>query len=241
MSILNDITLLTCTFNNNTLTKCMIMSFFKQTGLFVPVVIMDNGTVESCTDDMRSVFTVIDNTNFKLTPDFKQVSRNHCASIDYVLRHCVKTKYAILCDNDILFKPKIKDLLAFLDRYDSIDAVGQIELSKRGYRLFPFFCIINVEKMKKMNVRYFDENNCMNNLETKYDNTGHWLSNKILSNTPCGLDTGGSFLTEIKQKKWDIKEIKINDYITHFASASWRPGVKNRIISWLKQNEELFI
>lgn len=239
MNILDNLTLFTCTFNNNLLTKCMIMSCFKQIGVDLPVVIMDNGTKELCTDDMKEMFTVIDNSNFKLTKNYKQVSRNHCASIDYVLKNCINTKYVMLCDNDILFKPDIKKLLMFLNTFEEIDACGEIELSRRGYRLFPFFCIINVEKMKSENINYFDSKNCMNNLETNFDKNGNWSSNKYVSKNIKGLDTGGSFLSEIKNNHWEIKQIKINNFIKHFASASWNPAVKKNIVSWLTSNKNL--
>ena len=194
MGILNNLTVLTCTFNNNLLTKCMIMSLAKQLGFLPPVVIMDNGTKEFCSPDMREMYTVIDNTNFKITKNYNQISRNHCASIDYALKHCIKTKYVLLCDNDILFKPNVKELLKNLE---NADACGEVEKSSRGLRLLPFFCIIDVEKMKKDGVNYFDENDCMNNMETIFDDNGNWKSNKMLSSTPSGLDTGGSFLKEI--------------------------------------------
>lgn len=239
MNILDNLTLFTCTFNNNLLTKCMIMSCFKQFGVLLPVVIMDNGTKELCTDDMKNTFKVIDNSNFKLTKNYNQISRNHCASIDYALKNCIKTKYVMLCDNDILFKSDIKKLIEFLNTFEKIDACGEIELSKRGYRLFPFFCIINVEKMKLENINYFDDKNCMNDLETNFDENGNWESNKRISEILDGLDTGGSFLNEIKKNNWDIKEIKINKFIKHFASASWNPAVKNNIVSWLRANHNL--
>lgn len=240
MEILNNITLLTCTFNNNLLTKCMIMSLFKQLGKSIPVVIMDNGTKEFCTNDMKEIFTVIDNTNYKIIPNYKQVSRNHCASIDYALKNYIKTKYVLLCDNDILFKSSIKKLFNDLNILNEIDSVGEIELSKRGYRLFPFFCIINVEKMKLDKINYFNKNNCMNNMETKFDTNGNYESNIYLTKNIKGLDTGGSFLNEIKNKKWTILKIKLDKYIKHFAMASWNPKVKNNIYIWLKINESLF-
>ena len=74
-----DITLLTCSFNNNFMTSLMIKSFYKQVGIEVPVVIMDNGTKEFCTENMKEVFTVIDNTNYKITHNYHQDSKNHCS------------------------------------------------------------------------------------------------------------------------------------------------------------------
>jgi len=236
--MLSDITLFTCNFNNNLMTKCMIMSFFKQYGE-VPVVIMDNSTIEYCSDNIKSMFTVIDNTNFKIIKNYNQISRNHCASIDYVLKNCIKTKYVILCDNDVLFKPEIKTLL---NELDNIDAVGEIDYHKKlhkDWRLLPFFCIINVEKMKKENINYFDQNRCMNQYDTCFDDNGNWKNNIIKDNLEYG-DTGSSFLWDIQKANWNIKKIDLHKYINHYAMASWNPEVKYNIVNWLDINSNLW-
>ena len=223
MNLLNDITLFTCTFNNNLLTKCMIMSCFKQLKNDIPVIIMDNGTTEICTEDMKEVFKVIDNTNFKLTKNYNQVSRNHCSSIDYALKNCIKTKYVLLCDNDVLFKPSLNEFFDFLDTFDEIDCVGEIGWDfAKGDRLFPYFCIINVEKMNKENLSYFDNNSFVEN------------SNKAIIKN----DTGYSFYELIKNN-WNIKQIKLKNYIVHLGGASHRP--LQRKDKWLSQNKDLFM
>ena len=236
---IEDLTLLTCTFNNNLLTKCMIMSLVKQLGIDIPIVIMDNGTTELCTNEMREIFNVIDNSNYKITGNFGQISRNHCASIDYALKNLIKTKYVLLCDNDILFKPTVKDLI---ENMNDTDCVGEIEKDKCGkpWRVFPFFCIINVEKLKKENINYFDETRCMNELDTSFDEKGNWKADIRKSQKSFG-DTGSSFLWDIEKSNWKIDKIKLEDYILHFAMASWNPNVKNRIESWLTENRNLFI
>ena len=236
---LKDLTLLTCTFNNNLLTKCMIMSLIKQLGTDIPIVIMDNGTFELCTDEIKENFTVIDNSNYKITGNFNQISRNHCASIDYALKNHVKTKYALLCDNDILFKPEVKILI---ESITDVDCVGEIEKDKTGrpWRVFPFFCIINVEKLKNENINYFDKDRCMNELDTSFDEKGNWKGDVRKSQKPFG-DTGSSFLWDIEKANWGINEIKLNNYILHFAMASWNPNVKNKIEKWLIENRSLFV
>lgn len=243
MNILDDITLLTCTFNNNLLTKCMIMSCYKQLKKEIPIVIMDNGTTELCSSDLKEMFNVIDNSNYQLTKNYNQISRNHCASIDYAIKNLIHTKYMILCDNDILYNSNITKLIEELNKNDEIDCCGEIELHnklKYPFRLLPFFCIINVDKMKQQNINYFDENRCMNQLDTNFDNNGNWKNNIIKDNKEYG-DTGSSFLWDIQDKKWNIKNIKINNYIKHYAMASWNPQVKFNIPKWLSQNKDLFM
>ena len=76
--ILDNITLLMCTFNTNKMTTLAIKSLFKQLGRDIPVVLFDNGNKELCTEDMKEIFTVYDNSHYKLTGQQNQLSRNHC-------------------------------------------------------------------------------------------------------------------------------------------------------------------
>lgn len=216
--IIDEITVLTCSYNNNLLTKCMIMSLFKVVGRYVPVCIMDNGNKEICSGEMKEVFTVIDNTNFKITPNFNQVSKNHCAALDWALKNVIKTKYVLICDNDVLLKPSVLKLLEEKD----VDCIGEIGHDfADGDRIFPYFCIINLQKMKNENISYFVEKSFV---EDKKHN--------IIRN-----DTGWSFYNSIKNK-WKIKNISLNDYIVHLGGASHRPLQKRE--TWLNENKKLF-
>ena len=227
--IIDKLTLLTCSFNSNLLTTMMIKSIFKQLNKEIPVVIMDNSTKEFCTEDMKTVFTVIDNTNYKLTPNYNQVSKNHCASIDYAFKNYIKTKYVMLCDCDILFKPKIKELLNSNLEYD---AIGEISWDVTPpNRLLPYFCIINVEKFKNEKLNYFDVNRCMK----LYDKNGKELPNEIGA-VKGFFDTGCSFYEDIKNS-WSINQIKLDNYIVHLKGACFR---NKNITEWLKSNSNLF-
>lgn len=230
--ISTDITLLTCSYNNNLMTKMMIMSFLKQSKKDIPIVIMDNGTVEKCGQDLKDYFTVIDNTNFKLTPNYKQISKNHCSSIDYALKNCIKTKYVLLCDNDVLYKPSLNKFFDYLDTFEEIDCVGEIGWDDAPpNRLFPYFCIINVEKFKKEKLNYFDNDRCIGPGSKEIGHRG--------PGTPCWYkDTGCSFLEDITQLKWEIKQIKINDFILHFKNVSSKH--KSVLHNWLQINKSLY-
>ena len=75
---------------------------------------------------------------------------------------------------------------------------------------------------------------------TSFDEKGNWKSDIRKSQKSFG-DTGSSFLWDIEKSNWKINEIKLEDYILHFAMASWNPNVKNRIENWLTENRNLFI
>lgn len=233
--ILDDITLLTCTFNNNILTSLMIKSLFKQLKREIPVVIMDNGTKLKCTNGMKEVFEVIDNTNYKIIPNYNQVSRNHCASIDYALKNCIKTKYVLLCDNDILYKPGLDLFFEKIDKIQNLNCVGEISKIKGSVkRVLPFFCIMNVELFKTIN--YFDKNRCMNHCITIFNQNGEYNGRKLLNNKII-YDTGASFYEDLMKNKININEIKLDNLIIHLASASW--GKKN-YLGWLDKHRNLF-
>lgn len=221
---IKDLTLLTVSFNNNVLTGMMIKSFIKQFGEIPEIIIVDNGNKIPVDDGLKNLFTVLDNFQNKLIPNKLQPSRNHCATIDYALKHCIKTKYVLLVDNDILFKPKLKSFIKDFDetKYDAAGEIGYDVIPPN--RLFPYCCLINVEKMKKENLSYYDENRIIS-----FGMPGHF------SKKDDYYDTGSSFLEDIKS--WKILEIKLSDICIHMKGASLR---NKDYKSWLTDNKELF-
>lgn len=225
---LNDLTLLTVSFNNNLLTGMMIKSFFKQVGL-VKVVIVDNGTSIAIGDSFKRVFTVVDNMHQKITGDYRQCSKNHCSTIDYALKHLIMTDWVLLVDNDILFKPQTKEFLKLFDcaKYDCAGEIGWDDAPPA--RLFPYFCLINVRKFNDTKLSYFDDNRCIGPGSKEDGPRG--------INTSCWYkDTGCSFYEDIKDI-WAINEIKLTSYIAHMKCT----GEGNRdIAGFLKQNQMLW-
>lgn len=216
MDLINNITLLTVSFNNNLLTGFMIKSCFKQIGQIIPVCIIDTGKTQKCDKNMKELFDVYDCSNVKL-----RSSRQHCYAIDFALKNCIKTKYVMLCDNDILFKPEIMNLINFLNTRENLDAVGEIgwDLTPPN-RLFPYFCIINADKFKEEHLNYYDPKRIIKN---------HLILNKY--------DTGYSFYEDIKKNKWEINKIKMNDFIIHLKSGTLQ---RKSTLNWLKSHRDLF-
>ena len=203
---LSNYSLMTCTFNNNAMTCGMLLSFKTFIKANIPLFIIDNGTTELASPFMKKTFHVFDNSNYKFTKNYPCRSRTHAEAIEYALKHVINTKYVLLCDNDIIFKPKIQLLLNA--PFEPFDAIGEI-----GYdlvppnRLFPYFCIINVEKLKTENISY----------------------NRFIGHGTH--DTGCSFLEDIQAANWKIKPIKLDDYIYHLKGGTLHG--KN-YIQWLK-------
>ena len=103
----------------------------------------------------------------------------------------------------------IKNFLEIFDD-ESFDCAGEIGWDDAPpVRLFPYFCLINVEKFKKESLSYFDKNRIIENPPIGK------LTGLRGPNTKCWYhDTGSSFYEDIKNK-WKIKEIKLDDYIVH--------------------------
>ena len=216
---LKDLTLLTATFNNNTLTGIMLKSFSKQMGALPSVVIIDNGNKTPIDPRMKKAFYVVDNYKHKLLTDENQPSRNHCKAIEYALSNNVHTKWVLLVDNDILFKPSVKELLSTVD--DSIDCIGEIGWDViQPDRIFPYFCLINMDRYRQNNIHYYNPNKCMKLFDE------NWNELRNVPNGYYGLyDTGCSFLESIRRYNWNIQEILLNDYIVHLKNGSF--GNKN--------------
>lgn len=211
----SDLTLLTVSYNNNILTGMMLKSFYKMLNNYdIKIVIVDNGDQIPVDDNIKSIFTVIDNFNHKIIPKQENPSREHAASIDYAFKHVIDTKWCLLVDNDILFKENIKTLFDTLD-LNKFDCMGEIGWDcTPPDRLFPYMCLINIEKFKQDNLNYYDRNRII------YD----WKKlNKY--------DTGFSFYEDIKNT-WIIKNIKLSDYIIHLKSGT----LQNKdYLKWLKK------
>lgn len=197
---LSNISILSATFNRHDFTLSMIGSFAMTFKTLQNMIIIDNSDSVSLPNNVSKIVRVIDNTNFKNTPNYHQPSKNHCASIDWVLRTQIKTKYCMLCDNDILFKPAVISLLQDYDQYDAIGEIGWDKVPPA--RLYPYWCIINVEFMRKHRIKYYDETRCM------VDN--------------ATMDTGCSFLHDMQAASAKIKTIKLSEYIIHLKGGTLR-------------------
>lgn len=224
---LDDITLLTVSFNNNILTGMMLKSFRKQCGrLPNDVVIVDNGTTFPIDDTLRKIFTIVDNYQHQLLPDEHQPSRNHGAAIDFALKHVIHTKWCLLVDNDILYKPSLRSFLSKID--DTYDIYGEIgwDITPPD-RLFPYFCLINTEKFNTEGRNYFVRNRyisyCMPNCHDITVHNHH--------------DTGCSFYEDI-YRTWSIYNINMDDYMVHLKGGMLK---HKNIYKWFDEHRELIM
>lgn len=201
--MISDLTLLTCNYNTSDMTIKMLESFFMFTQAPIPTVIVDNSDKEDLSIVCHKLFTVINNRNYKITGDYKQCSKNHAAAIDYALKNTINTKYCLLCDSDVIFKPDINKFIEFRHDYDIVGSINHEFIEPA--RLLPYCCIIDVEKFKSENRNYFDNARCIE-------------PNIVLGKGHVNYikyDTGASFYEDIKDS-WKIKNFNdISNYYVH--------------------------
>lgn len=208
----DGLTFLTCHYIYKNVTDTFVSSFKKQIGgvHLKDLIIVDNSpNTESLysSDEIR----VIDNHDYKLTKnndDGNGISKNHCQTIDYILKNRIETNYCCLCDNDILFKPAIKNFIELHRKYDIVGEIGFDNWPPE--RLYPYLCLINVEKMKNCRLNYFDPMKMQLKNNTGFNPSCQW-----------SYDTGCSFLEKVrKQPDWRIKKVKLTDFIVHKGAGS---------------------
>lgn len=213
-NILNNITLFTVNFNNMYMTCRMLESFFYNCDFNIPFYIVDNSTInEKNVDLIYNNFNIIDNKNFKILNDLNDISKNHSLTIDYILYNVIKTDYVILCDNDVIFKSELNNILK---EYMEYDTIGTIE---DGYvpplRITPVFCIINLKKLKADKIKYYIENKCKVSI-TPFKKTTFLYGQNYEIPVEYYYDTGSAFYEQIVEKNWNIKNINPNNYYEHF-------------------------
>ena len=231
MKVVHNCTLISASFNNATLTRIMLFSLFNK-GIVPHIMIIDNGSTDFFVPDemeRRCGITVIDNHNYKLTKNWGkgQVSKNHCHSLQYALSR-VSTEWAIICDNDILFKPSITRFFDII--FDnSADIIGEIGYDAvKPARLFPYLCAIKMNSIRNRNIAYFDPTRCM-----------------IPGVDECGIrcnlyDTGYSFYVDARSAGLTIKPICLDDYCVHYLHASQTSSnVRIPLNEWINMHSNL--
>ena len=219
-------------FNTPLMTECLIHSinhFTPNTNIYI----FDNSDKEPFTAIFDNV-KIIDNTkgqiiNFdewlkgfpnkvKNSPINHYGSAKHC----YTIQKCmdILQKNFLLMDSDILLKRDVSGLF----QEDCIFVSEVRNKNKRLARVLPFLCFINTLMCKEKNIKYFN---------------GDYMLE--IGNKRKDVDTGGWFFEETKNIKH--KNIIYNDYIEHFAAASYIGKTRRKSESpfkWILNNEKLW-
>ena len=160
----NFVTVCICNFNTRRLCINALKTFnaFHQKSKYnYQFIIVDNSSKEECfklndvPDDFKYPVQIVDNTKQQV---FKYVNNSadyrHSRNVQYAIDIC-NTKKFVLCDSDVFFKKSIDCLI---DNCKLVSAGICRNTDPRGQRFLPFLQIFNIEKMRKYNLKFLDDN-----------------------------------------------------------------------------------
>ena len=194
---MEDLTLITCSYNTPTITLTMLKSFMSTHNKTQRLVLCDNST----NDDTKKL---LDDSK---VPYVSNPGYSHGQGINEAIKLC-KTKYALLVDTDIVF---LKDHTDIFNQFVEMDltVMGKVEGDRGGKSIFnrvnPWHCFINVDHIKQHNILFFEEDRMKKSFTTE----------RI-------YDIGSTFFEDVKKAKLKIGNVDLsNKYYIHLEGMSW--------------------
>jgi hypothetical protein len=192
---MENLTLISCSYNTPDVTITMLRSFFTYHGK-TEVLIIDNST-NNDTEELLESYNI---------PFIRNKGGLHIQSVDTLLSN-VKTKYALLVDTDIIF---YKDHTPIFNKFKEMELtmLGEICGDRGGKkihnRVHPWHCFLDIETIKQHKIKFY-------NPEKQFSK-----SDKI-------YDVGCTFFEDIKNCNLKIGDIKLEgSYYKHYEGMSWR-------------------
>jgi len=194
---MNDLTLITCSFNTPDITLTMLRSWMSVHNSTQRLVLVDNST------DDKTKGLLFDNK----IPYTSRPGLSHGQGVNEALKLC-KTKYALLVDTDVIF---LKNHTDIFEQFKSMDLaiMGKVEGDRGGKKIYnrvnPWHCFIDVERIKEHGITFFNEEKMKNSFKT----------DKI-------YDIGSTFLEDIKKAGLKIGNVDLEkNYFLHLEGMSW--------------------
>jgi len=149
VSILDDWTLITCSFNTPEVTVAMLRSFAAHhPGGPHRLLLVENSTEPGTARRLDA----------EGVPYLPNPGGRHSPSVDLALARCA-TRHAILVDTDVLFLRSLESVLTGFTRHD-LALLGRVEGDRGGHRLHPrvhpWFCLIDVARVREHRIRFHD-------------------------------------------------------------------------------------
>jgi len=189
---MNDLTLITCSYNTPDIILTMLKSFHQSNNTCDKLVIIENSTNDETAKILKE----------NNIPFYVPGTRRHSEGVQAAFDICT-TKYALLVDTDIIFKKDVDPVLKQCKEND-ISLLGEVCGNRGGRvintRIHPWFCFINIDNIKKYNIKFWDSRRFGN-----------------------GYDVGCSFFEDIRKNGLNVGDIKMDPfYYTHYEGMSWR-------------------
>ena len=207
------VTICICNFNTRKLLANALRTFnivHQKSKYNFQFVIVDNSNKEKCfnqsdiPDDFRYDVQIVDNTKEQV---FKYVNGHadykHSKNVQYAMDMC-NTKKFVLCDSDIFF---IKPIDQLIDDCKLVSSGIRKNSDPRGQRFLPFLQVFDLEKLRKYQLRFLDDD--FNQSNYKY---------KFLLGHGTNVFTGVILTYQILEKYSDeFINVQINNYIRHLS------------------------
>jgi SAM-dependent methyltransferase len=209
---MEDLTLITCSYNTPEVTMVMLQSFMQchPEGSH-KIIISENSTNDATSKMLDSVGITY----------LRNPGSPHAQALDVALDKC-ETTYALVVDTDIIFHKSCEKLLTTLRRQKAT-ILGQFCGDRGGFllhpRIHPWFMMLNVAKLREKNIRFYDPVRvAASHSENFYENT------PIQENIPGNrfYDVGSTFYEDIV--KAGLKAYAYNaepEYYKHYEGMSW--------------------
>lgn len=143
-------------------------------------------------------------------PYFNYRSGIHGEAVNLGLRK-VNTRYALLVDSDIIF---LQDYKKAFEKFKSSDLtlMGKVVGDCAGKSLYPrvepWFCFIDVERLKSRKIQFFDRQRHMK---------------RHLENVDRIYDVGSTMFEDVTNAGFNIGDVDLEGkYFHHFGGMSWR-------------------
>lgn len=191
---MNDITLITCSFNTPVVTSNMLKSF-TELHPECPVLVCENST-------NKETQTILSEAQI---PYFLNTGGLHGPSIDGLFDK-VNTRYALLVDTDVIFLQNHDSVFnQFCEQ--NIALMGEIVGDRGGkllhLRVHPWHCFIDLKQIKDNKINFYDDVRMRSRNERRYD-------------------VGSSFFEDIKAAKLRIANYNGQNYLyKHYEGMSW--------------------
>jgi hypothetical protein len=214
MGILDQLTLITCSYNTPEVVETMLKSFRLQHKELdkINVLIMENST-----NDLTCRFLDENNIRYIRNP-----GGTHSRSMDCAFEMC-ETPYALVVDSDIVFLSNITELFGKI-KQEYIDLAG-IECGSRGgynlkTRMQPWFMFVNVDSIRNRHIKFHDEERIKATDSMAF--YGNIPLNTVNSEAPM-YDVGATFYEEVTGAGLNVVNMpNLQSFFFHAEGMSWQ-------------------
>lgn len=201
---MNNITLISCSYNTPDVTSNMLKSFVSLHPE-CPILISENST-NSDTENILKAANI---------PYILNRGSTHGPSVDKLFQQ-VDTDYVLLVDTDVIFLKKHDTIFENFQKLN-LTIMGEVVGDRGGKKLYkrvnPWHCFINLQKIKEYKINFFD-------------------TERMQSRGKIIYDVGSTFFEDVRKNNLKIGIFEGNGvYYKHYEGLSWRVNKFNKNLS----------